>query len=390
MVLKKNQNEYLNEEGLEKYVQKAKEFIENNLNINEQETKTVLVDPLIEILGWDKFKSEVKAEHPIQMGSKKSYHVDYALQIEGVPAVLMEVKPLGENLESHSRQAITYGRVEDVKWVTLTNGKKIEIYNTEKGAERKKCLLTSITIEDYLKEKNTLAKLLSKKSISEGKIDEIDEKIRKKRKAIKNLKDSKGELEEEFSKLIKNKVNDTLYDKVDESIPKLIEDLIERIEGEKEPEDQEQEKAKPFTESPEDEIIADTKEDIRRLDPGDPCDVQYTEILKIEIDGKSIGKKSWTKLVNKAVEIAIIDEEMTIRELERITDLNIVKGKKTDKGYQHISTAEVSVQRVESNRGLREALKIIKELGKEVKVDFRWKNREGASYPGERGRVKYP
>ena len=171
MVLKKNQNEYLDEKGLEKYVQKAKEFIENNPNINEQETKTVLVDPLIEILGWDKFKSEVKAEHPIQMGSKKSYHVDYALQIEGVPAVLMEVKPLGENLESHSRQAITYGRVEDVKWVTLTNGKKIEIYNTEKGAERKKCLLTSITIEDYLKEKNTLAKLLSKKSISEGKID---------------------------------------------------------------------------------------------------------------------------------------------------------------------------------------------------------------------------
>ena len=381
MVLKKNQNEYLDEKGLEKYVQKAKEFIENNPNINEQETKTVLVDPLIDILGWDKFKSEVKAEYPIQMGSRKSYHVDYALQIEGVPAVLMEVKPLGENLESHSRQAITYGRVEDVKWVALTNGKKIEIYNTEKGAERKKCLLTSLKIEDYLKEKNTLAKLLSKKSISEGEIDEIDEKIRKKRKAIKNLKGSKSELEKELSGIIKNKVNETLYDRIDESIPKLIEDLIERVEGKKEPEDKKPEKL---------ETVTETKNDIRVLDPEDPSDVKYTEILQIIINGESIGKKSWTNLVNKAIEIAIIDENMSMGELERLTRLNFVKGKKTDKGFQYIRKADLSVQRVEANRALKEAFKIIKELGKEAKVNFRWKNREGASYPGERGLVKWP
>jgi len=182
MVTNMKQDKHLNEDKLDVYVQKAKEFIENNPNINEQETKTVLVDPLIDILGWDKFKSEVKPEYQIQIGGSRYYYVDYALQLEGVPVVLMEVKPLGSKLESYARQAISYGRVEDIKWVTLTNGKKIEIYNTEKGKERKHCLLTSISIENYLKEKNTLAKLLSKKSFAEGEIDEIDKKIRKKKK----------------------------------------------------------------------------------------------------------------------------------------------------------------------------------------------------------------
>ena len=131
VLINMNQNEYLDKGELEVYVEKAKEFIENNPNINEQETKTVLVDPLIEILGWDKFRSEVKVEYPIHMGSKRAYHVDYALQLEGVPAILMEVKPLGKSLEPYAKQAISYGRGEDVKWVTLTNGRKIEIFNTQ-------------------------------------------------------------------------------------------------------------------------------------------------------------------------------------------------------------------------------------------------------------------
>ncbi len=381
MVTNMKQNEYLNEKKLEVYVQKAKEFIENNPNINEQETKTVLVDPLIDILGWDKFKSEVKAEYPIQMGSTRSYYVDYALQLEGVPAVLMEVKPLGKKLESYARQAISYGRVEDIKWVTLTNGKKIEIYNTEKGKERKNCLLTSISIENYLKQKNTLAKLLSKKSFAEGEINEIDKKIRKKRKAINNLKESKNELEKELSEIIKNKVNETLYDRIDESIPKLIEDLIERVEGKKEPKDKKPEKF---------ETITETTKDIRVLDPNDSIDVKYTDILQIKIEGESVGKKSWTHLVNKAIKIAIIDENMSMGEIERLTKLNIVRGKKTDKGFQFIKLADVSVQRVEANRGLKESFKIIKHLGKKIEIEFRWKNREGALYPGERARVKWP
>jgi len=238
-----DENKYLYDKELEEYVRKAKEFIENNPNINEQDTKTVLVDPLIEILGWDKFKNEVKTEYPIQMGGG-SHRVDYALKLEGVPAVLMEVKQLGKDLKQYARQAISYGRVEDVKWVTLTNGEEIEIYNTEKGKNRDYCLLTSIKIDDYLEEKDTLAELLSKKAISEGRIDELDKKIRKKRRAIRDLKNSKNELENELFEIIKDKVNDSLHDKIGESVPKLVEDLIERVEGKKEPEDKRAEEPK--------------------------------------------------------------------------------------------------------------------------------------------------
>jgi len=383
MSLKTTQNDYLEERELKEYVQRTQEFIENHPNINEPETKSVFVEPLIDLLGWDKFKGEVKKEYSVEpFGSKRSTSsADYALLLEDVPVIFIEAKKLGADISSHAGQAIGYGRVEGVKWVAATNGKRIEIFNTEKGKDRKSCLLKSIPLEKYIEERETLS-LLSKKAIKEGKIEEFDKKIRSKRKSIQNLKNSQEELEEEIYEMVKDKVDDSLYEKIEGLIPTLVDDLIKRIEGEKETTDKE---TTGFESSEE----VDVDNGVIELNPEDNDDLTHTTYIEGEV-GNEIVTGSWTDLLGLSIEKAITEEEMEPKKLRRLTKLNIVEGKETEKGYKYLKEANVSFQRKPASVSWEECRKILKKLNQSAIVEFKWKPKEEALYPGKRGKIKWP
>jgi len=382
----KAQNDYLKESELREYVQRAQEFIENNPNSNEPDTKNILVDPLIDLLGWDKFRNEVKVEYKVDFGSRSgTYNVDYALLLEDVPVVFIETKRLGADITSHSKQAIKYGKAEDIKWVVATNGKRIEIFNTEKGKDRDSCLLKSIPLEKYLEEKDTLG-LLSKKAISEDKLEEFDKKIRSKRKAIKNLKNSQKEVEEEISELIKDKVDEPIYDKIEGLTPTLVDDLIKRIEGKKDIDEKETTKPQPSDE-------VDIKDDVIEIDPEDTDnlsdDLSYVKFIQGEVGNENI-TGYWKDLLGFLIDKAITEQGMELRKLRRLIQVNIVEGKKTDTGYKYLSDADVSFQGKSASDTWEESLKILKELNESAKVEFQWRPKEEASYPGERGIIKWP
>lgn len=91
---------------------------------NEEATKTALVMPFIQALGYDVFNpSEVIPELTADIGTKKGEKIDYALANDGNVAVLIECKPCDQELDiNHASQLFRYFAVTEARFGVLTNG----------------------------------------------------------------------------------------------------------------------------------------------------------------------------------------------------------------------------------------------------------------------------
>lgn len=90
----------------------------------EEATKTSLIMPFFQsILGFDIFNpDEFVPEFTADVGTKKGEKVDYAIIVDGQPAILIEAKWCGEPLEKHDSQLFRYFGTTKAKFAILTNG----------------------------------------------------------------------------------------------------------------------------------------------------------------------------------------------------------------------------------------------------------------------------
>ena len=89
----------------------------------EEATKTALILPFFQMLGYDVFNPlEFVPEFTADVGIKKGEKVDYAIVLDGSPAILIEAKWCGENLDEHSSQLFRYFGTTAAKIGILTNG----------------------------------------------------------------------------------------------------------------------------------------------------------------------------------------------------------------------------------------------------------------------------
>lgn len=92
-------------------------------DVNESDTVVVVTDLLHEVFGYDKY-SEITSEHAI-----RSTFCDLAIKLDGVLALLVEVKAVGTELkEPQIKQAVDYAANQGVDWVVLTNGLQWQVY----------------------------------------------------------------------------------------------------------------------------------------------------------------------------------------------------------------------------------------------------------------------
>lgn len=90
----------------------------------EEATKTSMVMPLIQILGYNVFDPmEVTPEFVADVGTKKGEKVDYAVLKDGKPIILFECKKAGADLNiNHAGQLFRYFHVTSARFGVLTNG----------------------------------------------------------------------------------------------------------------------------------------------------------------------------------------------------------------------------------------------------------------------------
>lgn len=89
----------------------------------EEATKTAIVMPFFQILGYDVFNpNEFTPEFTADVGIKKGEKVDYAILSEGNPVILIECKSVNQELTKHDSQLFRYFGTTTSKFSILTNG----------------------------------------------------------------------------------------------------------------------------------------------------------------------------------------------------------------------------------------------------------------------------
>ena len=116
-----------------------------SLRENETRTRTALIDPLLQALGWDvSDPSVVTTEFDVE-----GRRADYALLRSGdKPAATIEAKRLGEPLHTHRMQMLNYANAKNVDYAGLTDGNVWELYDVFKRGELHERELLSVTIAD--------------------------------------------------------------------------------------------------------------------------------------------------------------------------------------------------------------------------------------------------
>lgn len=105
----------------------------------EEATKTALVMPFINALGYDVFNPrEVVPEFTADYGTKKGEKVDYAVFQNGEPVMLFECKWSGANLAKvHASQLYRYfTAIHEVRFGVLTNGVEYRFFSDLEAPNR--------------------------------------------------------------------------------------------------------------------------------------------------------------------------------------------------------------------------------------------------------------
>jgi predicted transport protein len=97
--------------------------------LKETPTRTIVIDPLLEALGWDvRDPDEVQLEYPTVDGKS----VDYGLKLNKKCVLLVEAKPLDDPLSDVKAvtQVVAYAANDGIVWCVLTSGLKWKVYRS--------------------------------------------------------------------------------------------------------------------------------------------------------------------------------------------------------------------------------------------------------------------
>lgn len=115
--------------------------------VNESNTIRALITPMISALGWciddlDEVQSEYRH-------ASTDNPVDYALFLDGTPALFIEAKALDEKLDDRKWiiQTLNYANACNVEWAVLTNGAEWRVYNVHAKVEAESKLFYSAYID---------------------------------------------------------------------------------------------------------------------------------------------------------------------------------------------------------------------------------------------------
>ena len=107
----------------------------DTIGSNEIRTRTALVDPLLNALGWDTTDPAMVIPEYAAGGGVADYALLKVMPDGNTPVIaFIEAKRLNEPLESHRAQMLNYANMSGVKYAGLTNGDRWELYEVFKEA----------------------------------------------------------------------------------------------------------------------------------------------------------------------------------------------------------------------------------------------------------------
>lgn len=246
--------------------------------MDEENTKVRLIQPFLELLGWNLYSTEVELEYKVPMATGSS-HVDYALLVGDSPVVFVEVKPVRSDLSNRDIQQLkSYMRQElDVDWGILTNGKVFEVLTkSPQRGDGGEVSVVRFDLDD-LGNNPDMLELLSKESIRSGRSDEIAKQVARTNEVIRYLENEEGSVTQSVASAIKNEVGEVpidLHEQSREFVQNLASVLREKrqfVSDSQTDEDPDQLETEPDRDR-------DTSDDLKPLEDNVAGTIQRTEI----------------------------------------------------------------------------------------------------------------
>ena len=150
--------------------------------LNETSTRTIVIDPVLEALGWNVRDPEVvHLEYPTIDGKP----VDYALKIDGKTVLLVEAKPISDPLKDIKAitQVVGYAASDGIEWCILTNGVVWKIYRSSEKCPAPDKLLFEISYDPINIKDEKLSKIItnflkfSRVEMANGTLDREGERV---------------------------------------------------------------------------------------------------------------------------------------------------------------------------------------------------------------------
>ncbi|MBF0612028.1 MAG: type I restriction enzyme HsdR N-terminal domain-containing protein [Magnetococcales bacterium] len=143
--------------------------------ISEEDTKRVLITPLLQALRWDVLDiDEVRNEFRSQ---PQDNPVDYALFLNRTPCLFLEAKATNHSLDERKwlSQIVGYAATAGVEWCVLTNGDEYRFYNAHAPVDADRKLFKKVAISDADQHQETVdtLELISKERMADKQINTL-------------------------------------------------------------------------------------------------------------------------------------------------------------------------------------------------------------------------
>ncbi|TKX49973.1 hypothetical protein EXE49_09275 [Halorubrum sp. ASP121] len=219
-------------DDVENYVEQSTTVLSSTTNLDEQTTRTKLIDPFIRLLGWDLFSGDVELEYSVSMMSSNK-QVDYALEIDGEPEVFLEAKAGKSSItDHHIGQLGDYMQSEWVELGLITNGRQFIALNLEpgEGGPPEIVELGNVGIEE-LPDNQWLVDLLSRDAVEAGDAHDLASNIAKREEALQHLRNNREAISRELADVVGRDLSEVIYQESTELAEDFIDDLIRKIEN---------------------------------------------------------------------------------------------------------------------------------------------------------------
>lgn len=206
-------------EAVRNYVEQSQTLLEASPQMDEENTKVKLIQPFVDLLGWNFYSTEVQLEYTVQMGTQSS-KVDYALMVGDTPVVFIEAKPARSDLsDGNVRQLQSYMRQElSVDWGVLTNGKEFEILSVT-GDHRQDGETSIATFNlDEMADNPDILEILTKDAIQSGRADDIARQLTQTNRAIRRLTDDEESISKRLTDVLQEELGETPLDLGEQSL----------------------------------------------------------------------------------------------------------------------------------------------------------------------------
>jgi len=216
---------------LEDYVERSQSLLESSPQMDEQNTQRKVIEPLLELLGWEMLSPEVELEYSVQMGvgTKKA---DYALMLEGTPVVFVEAKGADTTITSDYRDQLTsYMRQTGVDWGILTNGRKLQLFKRKQDGRRPDEISLGTISLDELPDRVGLLQAFTRTSIESGESETIAENIETTRRAANELRENKERISTRVTEVVTDEIGEAVSQTVEDGAKQFVDVLASSLEG---------------------------------------------------------------------------------------------------------------------------------------------------------------